>query len=566
MTAALAARGTALTLTRRDGQVALHYGGLMAYDATGRELPTWLELRGEELLLRVNDVAARYPLTVDPFVQLAELTASDGAAGDQLGFSVAISGDTVVVGAPSAKIGNNVWQGAAYVFVKPETGAWAPAAETARLTASDGAGSDRFGWSVAISGDTVVVAGLPRGETYVFVKPGTGWASTTETARLTGAASDHFGDSVAISGDTVVVGALGNSVSQGAAYVFVKPGTGWATTSTFNAELTASDGAASAVFGESVAISGDTVVVGDSRAMIGNNIQGAAYVFVKPGTEWATTSTFNAKLTASDGAVGAYFGESVAISGDTVVVGAYAAWVGNNPLQGTAYVFVKPETGAWAPTTETAKLTASDGAARDFFGMSVAISGDTVVVGAPTGGNNNAQGAAYVFVKPGTGAWAATMETARLTASDGAANDAFGESVAISGDIVVVGANYFSSGYPPVPAHGTAYVFGFNQIAPTVSFTGAPASAAYGATFNVTATTNASTTAVITASGACSITGDTVTMTSSAGTCSLTASWAADAHYTAASLSQSTTATKTAPTVSFTGAPASAAYGATFNV
>src|SRR5207245_1665203 len=146
--------------------------------------------------------------------------------------------------------------------------------------------------------------------------------------------------------------------------------------------------------------------------------------------------TETAKLTASDGAAGDQFGGAVAISGDTVVVGACADDIGANSNQGSAYVFVKPGAG-WSTMTETAKLTASDGAAGDQFGGAVAISGDTVVVGASADdiGANSNQGSAYVFVKPGAG-WSTMTETAKLTASDGAAGDEFGGAVAISGDTV----------------------------------------------------------------------------------------------------------------------------------
>ena len=157
------------------GGSSLRYRGLLAFDATGRELPARLELRGRTLLLRVEDAGARYPLTVDPFLQRAKLTASDGAAGDSFG-SVAVSGDTVVVGASGHDVGPNANQGSAYVFVKPPTG-WASGTQTAKLTASDGAALDFFGGSVAVSGDTVVVgaggddvAFADQGSAYVFLR------------------------------------------------------------------------------------------------------------------------------------------------------------------------------------------------------------------------------------------------------------------------------------------------------------------------------------------------------------------------------------------------------------
>jgi len=213
---------------------ALAYQGLVAADARGRALPAWIELRGSELLLRVAAAGASYPIRVDPFVQQAKLTASDGAQFDALGTSVAISGATIVVGAPSATIGSNPGQGAAYVFVRPRSG-WADGTQTAKLTASDGAASDNFGSSVAISGGTIVV-GAPdatvggnhdQGAAYVFAKPRSGWADATQTAKLTasdGASDNLLGVSVAISGGTIVAGAPDATVTgnpfQGATYVF----------------------------------------------------------------------------------------------------------------------------------------------------------------------------------------------------------------------------------------------------------------------------------------------------------------------------------------------------------
>jgi hypothetical protein len=481
LTASLDAEGKGVTLASGEGQPKARYAGLIAYDATGREMRSWMEVRGADLLMRVDEGDAEYPLVVDPFIQLAKLTASDGAAGDELGFSVSISGDggTVVVGAWFAKVGSNSQQGAAYVFVKPATGWATTSGFAAKLTASDGAADDQFGEAVSISGDggTVVVGAYlatigynsQQGAAYVFVKPATGWASTSsfdaKLAASDGAPGNQFGVSVAISGDggTIVVGAwraeVGSNSEQGAAYVFVKPATDWGTTSSFNAKLTASDGAPIDELGLSVAISGDggTIVAGAYHATIGSNsLQGAAYVFVKPATFWLTT-TETAKLTASDGAAGDEFGLSVAIAGDggTVVVGAYLATISFS-RQGAAYVFLKPGSG-WATTsTFSAKLIASDAAAGDFFGISVSISGDggTVVAGAPSSNSN--QGAAYVFVKPGSG-WASTSSfDAKLTASDGAANDNFGSSVSISGHggTVVAGAIGANS------SQGAAYVFG----------------------------------------------------------------------------------------------------------
>jgi hypothetical protein len=432
---------------------ALAYRGLAATDARGRALPAWIELRGSELLLRVAVAGASYPIRVDPFVQQGKLTAADGAEFDALGTSVAISGETIVVGAPSATVGSNPGQGAAYVFVKPRSG-WANATQTAKLTAADGAASDNFGSSVAISGNTIVAGAhdatvggnLDQGAAYVFVKPRSGWADATQTAKLTaadGTTFDLLGASVAISGDTVVAGApnatVGGNAGQGAAYVFVKPRSGWAD-ATQTAKLTASGGGPEDALGSSVAINGDTIVAGAPSPPVALNPGlGAVYVFVKPRAGWAD-ATDTVRLTASDIVLGESFGFSVAISGGTVVAGAPDATVGGNLEQGAAYVFVKPRSG-WANATQTAKLTASDGASVNLLGLSVAISGDAVVAGADlaTVAANASQGAAYLFVKPGSG-WTDATQTAKLTASDGASPDRFGTSVAIFGGTVVAGA------------------------------------------------------------------------------------------------------------------------------
>ena len=448
------------TILFKDGEglTRLSYGGLVAWDATGRELPTGMRLAEHRLVLEVHDHAAVYPLTLDPVIQNEDaklaLTASDGAAGDQFGRSVAVSGDTVVVGVPSDD-DNGFNAGSAYVFVEPG-GGWAGSlTPDAQLTASDGAASDSFGFSVAVSGDTVVVGRTFRdggatdsGSAYVFVEPSGGWTgSLTEDAKLTasdGAARDQFGFAVAVSGDTVVVGAQGdddNGSNSGSAYVFVAPGGGWAGSLTQDAKLTAGDGEASDQFGLSVAVSGDTVVIGVHGDDDNGSNSGSAYVFVEPGGGWAGSLTEDAKLTASDGAVDDRFGRSVAVSGDTVVVGA-AVDDDDGTDSGSAYVFVEPG-GGWAGSlTEDAKLTASDGAAGNQFGFSVAVSGDTVVVGAHQDDNNDGPlaGSAWFFVEPG-GGWAGSLtEDAKLAASDGAAGDRLGFSTAVSVDTVVVGA------------------------------------------------------------------------------------------------------------------------------
>jgi hypothetical protein len=448
----------------------LRYMGLSASDARGRSLRAWLELARRRILVRLDDRGARYPVHVDPFIQQAELTASDGAAGDELGYSVAVSGDTVVAGAPYRN-GN---LGAAYVFTRPSSG-WANATQTAELTASDGVAGDFLGYSVGVSGDTIVV-GAPRrnsneGTAYVFVKPAGGWANATQTAELTAsdaAPSSVPSDSVAVSGNTIVVGVPGKNSAQGAAYVYVMPAGGWVN-ATQTAELTASDGAANDELGGSVAVFGGTVVAG---AAFRNGSRGAAYVFVMPPAGWPATATQAAELTASDGAGGDFFGSSVGVSGTTIVAGADGHTVGANSHQGAAYVFVEPS-GGWATATQTAELTASDGAANDFFGYPVAVSGNTIVTGAE--GRSSERGAAYVFVMPG-GGWSSGTQTGELIASDGKVFDGFGSQVGISGDTIVASAIYRTVGANN--DQGTLYVF--TRPGPSVSITSPHNGAVYG--------------------------------------------------------------------------------------
>jgi hypothetical protein len=569
-----------LTLRDHHGQAVLRYTGLTAHDASGRELAAWLEVSQEELRLRVNDAGARYPVVVDPFVQQALLNSSDSAAGDELGFSASVSGDgsTIVAGAPF----NNPNQGAAYVFVMP-AGGWATTSTfTAKLTASDGATGDGFlGWAVGISsnGGTIAV-GAPntnmgtkyfQGAVYVYVMPAGGWVSETQTAKLTasdGEKNNFLGYSVGVSSDgTTIVGgaegaAIGVNSGQGAAYVFSEPGSGWAN-GTETAKLTASDGATGDNLGWSVGVSngGTTVVAGAPNAEVSPNAaQGAAYVFSMPGGGWAS-ETQTAKLTASDGAAGDSLGFSVGVSSDgsTIVAGAPAATINLNTTQGAAYVFVLSGGGVWGPN-ETAKLTNATGASGDQLGSSVGLSSDgsTVVAGAP--GYNSNTGAVYVFAMPLTGWVSTSTYTSEMAATKVYPYNLFGNYLGISGNgmSIVAGVPGFNS------LQGAVSV---NLPTPVVTFTGAPATAAYQTSFTVNdGTSTGATSPVYTANGSCTNVGTTYTMTSGSGACFEIATWPADANYASATAMQRTTALKIAPTVTFTGAPATEPYQGTFTV
>ncbi len=439
--------GQALEFTDDAGRRALRYDHLVVRDGAGRELAARMTAPedGGEVWLEVDDREAVWPVTIDPtFTQHQKLEASDPAAFDGFGFSVAISGETVVVGALFDDGAAGLQQGSAYVFAR-SGGVWT---QQQKLLASDAAAGALFGISVAISGETVVV-GAPgddsRGSAYVFARNGGVWSQQQKLLASDAAAGDAFGESVAISGETVVVGAqFDDDVAgdnQGSAYVFARSDGVWSQ----QQKLLASDArCCGEAFGESVAISGETVVVGSG----GGGVGGSAYVFARSSGVWSQQQ----KLRASDAAVADSFGASVAISGETVVVGAIGDDGAAGRDQGSAYVFARSG-GVW---TQQQKLEASDAAANDLFGLSVAISGETVVVGAPfdAGAAGNSQGSAYVFARSG-GVWS---QQQKLEASDAALGDQFGFSVAVSGGTVVVGAHDDSGAAGRL--QGSAYVFG----------------------------------------------------------------------------------------------------------
>jgi len=264
---------------------------------------------------------------------------------------------------------------------------------TATLTAADGAANDDFGWSVSVSGGTMVVGASgdngEKGSAYIFERDQGGagiWGQVKKLTAADGAADDKFGHSVAVSGDTVVVGAPGDDGSQGAAYVFQRDQGGAGNWGQMK-KLTAADGNSGEVFGWSVVTSGNRVVAG---APGGNGGKGSAYIFEQNqggAGNWGQTK----KLTASDGAVDDFFGIAVAASGDRVAVGA-----SQDDDKGSVYIFEQDQGGA-ANWGQTKKLTASDREKYDYFAGDVSLSGDTIVVGAY--GDNARTGSVYIFEK-----------------------------------------------------------------------------------------------------------------------------------------------------------------------
>ena len=503
------------------GATVLNYSGLKVWDADGKVLRSRFEPASEGVRLLVDEREARYPITIDPIAQQAYVKASNPDSVDIFGVSVAISGNTMVVGASgedsSTTTVNSVPDelatdaGAAYVFVRSGN-SWTL---QAYLKAFNAGAEDYFGRRVAISGDTVVVsaegedgsgAGInppvdelapSAGAAYVFTRTGNTWSPQAYLKADNSESQDLFGIGLAISGNTIVVGAYNedgsgagvnppdsnNLPNSGAAYVFVRNGNTWSQ----QAYLKASNPGLTDQFGEAVSISGDTMIVGaineDTGAAGVNPVPdeissraGAAYIFVRNGNTWSQ----QAFLKASNPGTSDLFGISVGISGDTAVVG--ASWEttsmgGVNPTPdeltggaGAAYVFVR-NGAAWS---QQAFLKASNPSSSDIFGAAVAISGETIVVGAPnesssgTGINSTPDelahysGAGYVFVRNGS-TWS---QQAYVKASNTDTEDRFGVSVAISGDTAIFGSweedssNSGVNGTPDelAPTSGAAYV------------------------------------------------------------------------------------------------------------
>ena len=322
-----------------------------------------------------------------------KLFASDGAAGDIFGESVSISGDYAIVGA-SGDDDNGSGSGSAYIFLRSGTG-WV---QQAKLTASDGNANDWFGNSVSISGDYAIVGafwdddkGNASGSAYIFKRDGTTWSQQAKLTASDGNASAWFGWSVSVSGNYAIVGAYQDDVNgmanSGSAYIFLRSGTTWSQ----QAKLTASDSAAGDVFGCSVSISGDYAIVGANQDDVNGTDSGSAYIFKRDGTSWSE----QAKLTASDGAVSDYFGQSVSINGDYAIVGAYLD-DDKGSSSGSAYILKRDGT-SWS---EEAKLTASDGAGIDRFGYSVSIGNGYIIAGAYLDDDKGTDsGSAYMFGK-----------------------------------------------------------------------------------------------------------------------------------------------------------------------
>jgi len=380
--------------------------------------------------------------------------------GDSFGKSVSIYGDYAVVGSPNF----NLNEGIAYVLHN-DNGVWT---NIARLQISNSSVNAYLGSSVSIFEDVIVVGAEKqsyKGAVFVYVKPSSGWADMTETAKLTPSTSvnyDYFGCSVSIYNNVIAVGSKSHDLGEsnknyGAVFVYSKPSSGWVDM-TETAKLTSSDKMPNDEFGTSVKIYDDVIIAGAPKDDVDddspNENSGSAYIFAKPSSGWSTSNE-TAKLTSSDVSNIAYFGTSVSIFADDIVIGAY-----QNDNIGSAYVYTKPIDG-WATTnTETAKLTSSTSTNYSHFGFAVDISNSNIVVGAKFDDDKgSSSGTAYVFSKPSSG-WISANETSKLTASDGASNDNLGNSIAIYGDNIIIGAH---NNNDKGSDSGSAYIFNYSS-------------------------------------------------------------------------------------------------------
>ncbi len=372
--------------------------------------------------------------------EVQKLLAFDGSYYDMFGYSVSVSGNIALVGVPrDDDHGDN--SGSVFAYRNDGT-VWVL---EAKLLASDGAAGDFFGTSIALNGDIAVIGspghgdnGSSSGSVYVFERDRLGvWKEMVELLASDGAADDNFGQAVSLSGNVALVGASGDADQghhTGSAYIFARSRAEpdhWAQA----AKLTASEGAQQDLFGLLLCINGDVAVIGAAADDDNGGSSGSAYVFVRPKDGWADM-TENTKLTAFDGAQGDNFGLDVSVSGDLVAVGA-ARDNDHGENSGSLYLFERNEGGPenWGFVT---KLTPQDGAKEDLFGFSVTLIGNRLMVGAPT--DDAWSGSAYLFARDEGGGdnWGLV---AKLTASDGArSNSFFGFSTSMTRDVAVVGA------------------------------------------------------------------------------------------------------------------------------
>ncbi len=350
---------------------------------------------------------------------------ADASPYDLFGGSVAIDGDVAVVSAMTDAGASQSGSGSVYVFER-SNGVWAPF-----QTLSVGSNMQyRFGFSVAVSGSVIVIGapgdaslGSAAGAAYVFKRGASNWAQVAKLTATSGAASEIFGYSVAVEGDMIVVGApetdIAGIVDTGRVSVFTPTGTGGAWIQSDSMAAGNGENSMGLKFGTDVAIGGGVIAVG--------TLKDAVYVFEKAGMYYTRTGKITAATVGSNTALD--FGTFLDIDGQHLVIGAPSTTV-------TGEVYVLEKAGAWATTYK--KLTATDVTADAQYGSSVAIRNGHVLVGSALAGSTDA-GAAYFFVRQSDGTY---KPATKLTASDGSANDQLGFAAAMSSTDLIVGAAF----------------------------------------------------------------------------------------------------------------------------
>lgn len=421
-------------------------------------MPAPLDDFTSEQIFTLPNLPSQRPESLDPL----RLLASDGLSDDRLGLSVDFDNDTIVVGAIGDDVGENIDQGSAYLYVRSGQG-WV---QQQKLVAGDGAAGDRFGRSVAVSGDVVVIgaigddltAGSDQGSAYVFVRSGGVWTEVQKLVAMDAADGDNFGESLDIHGETVVVGSnlddIGANFNQGSAYVFVRTGSVW----TVEQKLIANDGTSADNFGFDVAIDGNTIAIGayaDTVNFINN--RGSAYVFTRAGNVWEQRQ----RLLAPDAAAFDFFGAAVAISGPRILVGAFGDDIGVNSNEGSAYFF----TNVNEDWTFQQKVIGSSCVQNCLFGSNVALYSDVAIVAA-----RPVQNAAYVFKNMG-GSWS---NAGSVSVAGGSASG-FVTSVSLDDELAIVGSP--SDDINGNTTQGSAYVVdlaSFVTPTPTPTATSTP--------------------------------------------------------------------------------------------
>lgn len=387
------------------------------------------------LVLAFAGVGMEGVAAMGPSAAGVKLSADDPVTDAEFGRSVAIDGDLVAVGAGAANADDVEKAGAVYLFKRRGQTYVAEA----KLVAPDPSTGEEFGRAVAIHGNRVIVGArfaavgnlTKAGAAYVFRKSGAAWNFEEKIVSPTPANEDNFARALAVQGNLLVITARKENLNAndvGAAYVYLYRDGTWI----YSEKLTAGDPAPGAYFGQSVALQGDLMAIGARNA--DPNAAGAVYLFQRSGNEWVEI----AKVIPPDGAVDDQFGFAVAMQGNVMAVGARRADL-TDPAgkeAGAAYVFALDQDSIGL----AAKLTAGDALAGDQFGQAVAMAGDVIAVGSNRAaiGANARQGAVYLFRRMGN-SW---LETDKITASEGKKNDEFGYSLSAFGNVMVSGAHF----------------------------------------------------------------------------------------------------------------------------